>query len=107
MFTDTPGEQLLDAAEEGNIERVKELLEANADLIRYKDADGYTALHRACYEHHVEVASILISHGCEIDAACLQGWTPLHSASHWNAFRCVRVLLENGANVNAQTEGGI
>lgn len=102
-----PGERLLQAAEEGRLEAVEQLLLDLPDLINYSDNDGYTALHRACYEDKLEVAQILIANGAEVNAKTDESWTPLHSACHWNAFRCVRLLLENGADVNAQTEGGI
>jgi len=104
---DEPGEKLLQASEGGNVEKAKSLLEENAGLITYKDGDGYTALHRACYEDNLQVATLLLSEGAEIDATSKGGWTPLHSACHWNAFRCVRLLLENGANINARTNGGL
>jgi len=32
-------------------------------------------------------------------------WHPLHSACRWNASSCVEILLNQGANVNAQTRG--
>lgn len=89
------------------MELVLELIENDPDLINYTDEDGYTALHRACYEDNLEIAKVLISHGANVDARSGESWTPLHSASNWNAFRCVRLLLENGANVNATTVGGL
>lgn len=106
---DDPGEMFLKAAEDGCVNTVIQLLEVNPDLISYRDIDGYSALHRACAEDNVEVAAVLLAKniGTEIDACSDENWTPLHSACHWNAFRCVRLLLENGANISSQTKGGI
>ena len=55
--------RILWAAETGELDVVKEMLNKDAGLIMATDADGYTPLHRASYEGHcqvVEVCSICI-----------------------------------------------
>ena len=49
---------LLDAASEGNIEAVKQHLDAGAD-INVKDGRAMTPLHDACSEGHKEIANLL------------------------------------------------
>ena len=37
-------------------------------FVQFRDVDQYTALHRACYEGHVEMAELLIESGSSIEA---------------------------------------
>ncbi len=50
---------------------------------------------------------MLLTHGAEIEAQTLDGWTPLHSACRWDAIDAVSLLLRHGANVNATTNGNL
>lgn len=52
-----PGLRLLWAAQYNKMDIVTELLTSDASLVRYKDSDGYTALHRAAYSHNTAVLS--------------------------------------------------
>ena len=35
-----------------------EMISSNSDLVRAKDADGYTPLHRASYGNHLEAMQV-------------------------------------------------
>lgn len=68
------------------------------------DAQGWTALHHACYHGHVEVARLLIDMTADVHARTTEGWlsTPLHRAA---AGTCqdpalVHLLLEHSAMVD-------
>ncbi|ODM99221.1 Ankyrin repeat domain-containing protein 49 [Orchesella cincta] len=104
--TDDPGERLLQASEDGDMDLLHQLLGTDPGLVSYRDSDNYTALHRACYEDNLDIARALLYRGAKVDVRSNDGWTPLHSACHWNAHKCARMLLENGADINAQTDGG-
>lgn len=41
-----------------------------------------------------------------MDARTADGWQPLHCACRWNKTGVASLLLQNGADVNAQTNGG-
>lgn len=71
------------------------------------DSDGYTPLHRACYNNFFDIVCLLIKNGANINALTGMKWTPLHSACKWNNYRCVELLLDHGADPNALSEGGI
>lgn len=93
------------AAEEGQTEIVEKILKQYPELVNKKDRDGYTALHKTCYNNHYETAKVLISYGADLDARTNMQWTPLHSACKWNNPKMVALLLQNGANINATSEG--
>ena len=106
-FTETPEKEILWAAAQGEKYIVTNLLQSNAELVHTKDRDGYTPLHRACYENHSDIAEILLKNGANVAALTNEYWQPLHSASKWNSSSCVSLLLDWGADVNAVTRGGL
>ena len=83
------------------------MVERNPALVNVRDCDGYSPLHRACYENHLNIAELLLKHNARTDALTNELWQPLHSASRWNSSLCVALLLEWGVNVNAVTRGGL
>jgi ankyrin repeat protein len=89
--------QILHAAEIGDIENLKNLLQSHPTLANATDDYGESALHKSANK---DIAQLLITAGADIDAnQC--GWTPLHSAKN----RAVtEVLIANGADVNARSE---
>ncbi|XP_018328199.1 ankyrin repeat domain-containing protein 49-like [Agrilus planipennis] len=103
---ETPEKEILWAAENGELEVVKSLVLKDPGLVNVADKDGYTPLHRACYNNHVEVVEFLLENGADISAKTLMLWQPLHSACQWNHKECVLRLIQHGADVNAASEGG-
>ena len=49
---------MLWAAENGNIDEVKRLLDEDQNLLHYVDNDGYSPLHRASYNNHIHVVKV-------------------------------------------------
>ncbi|KZS09441.1 Lethal (2) 35Be [Daphnia magna] len=104
---ETPEKEILWAAAEGDINVIRNLLQNNPALVHVKDHDGYSALHRACYENHVNIVELLLKNKSNIHALTNEMWQPLHSACKWNSSLCVTLLLERGASINAVTKGGL
>ncbi|CAH1130074.1 unnamed protein product [Ceutorhynchus assimilis] len=98
--------QFLEAAENGDLQTIKTLLDQDPDLINTTDKDKYTALHRACYSGHLEVVKYLVKNGADIGAKTEMQWEPLHSCCQWSHVGCAAFLIQCGANVNALSEGG-
>lgn len=107
IFIETPKKEILSAAENGQVDKVKSLLEEDPALIMSTDEDGYTPLHRACYSNHTEIVDLLLSRGADVTAKTQMQWQPLHSCCQWNHTECVIRLIQHGADVNATSEGGI
>jgi ankyrin repeat protein len=98
---------MLQAAENGQLEEVKSLIQTDPSLVNVTDKEGYTPLHRACYGNHVEIVKYLLQNGANIAAKTELQWEPLHSCCRWNHIECAQVLISEGADVNALSEGGI
>ena len=102
-----PGLRFLWASQHNELELVKKLLETDSNLLKFRDSDGYTALHRASYSNHPKIVQYLLKQGADITAGTdEEQWQPIHSACRWNAAEALEVLLNWGADVNATTNGG-
>ncbi len=89
------------AARDGDLERVRALIDAGADLDAQGD-NGETALNTAILEGHVSVAGLLIDRGADLGARNRGGFTALHAAAYANAVEIAERLLGKGADVNDQ-----
>ncbi|KAM8715582.1 hypothetical protein ACLKA7_002604 [Drosophila subpalustris] len=96
---------ILWAVNENRISEVREILQLDADTVNSRDDDGYTPLHRACYNNFVDIAKLLLQYKANPNARTELGWTPLHSACKWNNSDCAQLLLQFGSDVNAESDG--
>jgi ankyrin repeat protein len=73
-----------------------------------QDANGTTLLMNACHFPDLPVARFLIGHGATIDQPrSVKGRTPLMVAcAYWCGVDMVKLLVENGAAVNAESQDG-
>ncbi|XP_041777372.1 ankyrin repeat domain-containing protein 49 [Anopheles merus] len=97
--------QVLWAAGENKQEIVEAIVCRKPCVVEAIDRDGYTALHKACYNNNREMAMVLLRYGSDPNARTDMGWTPLHSACKWNNAGCAALLLQHGADVNAPSDG--
>jgi hypothetical protein len=89
---------------EGDLERVKALLSAGADVNLRIGQDKATFLHRTT---SVEITKELLLRGAEVDARNMYSETPLHFAiKQGKGLELVRELLKHGAYVNATDRKG-
>ncbi|KAM9803765.1 nuclear factor NF-kappa-B p100 subunit [Neosynchiropus ocellatus] len=84
---------------------VEMLLRAGADPGRL-DKDGRSAIHLAALSADVASLRVLLAHlgeghGHLVNAADFHGLQPLHLAVRRDGERCLRLLVEGGAKVNA------
>lgn len=49
---------------------------------------------------------MFIRAGANVNAQDFEGWTPLHAAAHWGEKDACRILMENGASLEALTHTG-
>ncbi len=60
--------EIHDAAQNGDLAKVKALLKANPDLVSSKDTNGMTPLHCAAVKGHKDVAELLLANKAEVNA---------------------------------------
>ena len=74
-----PSVDIWTAAKEGNIEAVKQHLDAGTD-VNAKNEFGLTPLHRAASRGHKEIVELLIANGADVNQTSDWGITPLDGA---------------------------
>ena len=110
---------LMFAARQGSLEAAQALVEAGAD-VNLTDPDGTTALIIAIINGHHDTAAMLTNKGADPNIADSSGMAALYAAADMNtlieiygrpaqkpsdrmsALDLMKVLLDHGANVNAQ-----
>jgi len=91
---------LIQAARKGDIETVKQHLDAGAD-VNAKVMNGETSLTSAAYSGHKEIVELLLANGADVNANDRNGSTPLHSAK---TKEIDELLIAKGADVNARNK---
>jgi len=110
---------LVYAARQGDLETVKVLVEAKAD-VNQRTNYGWTPLLTATQNRNYQIARYLLEHGANPNIANKGGWNPLYLATDnrnieggdypvrapdMDHLEFIRLLLDHGANVNARVCG--
>jgi ankyrin repeat protein len=91
---------LQDAAKEGEIERVRELLDRGVDPNSDSGMPhGMSPLMLAAWKGHLEVVQLLVERGANIDYQDGDNFTPITLAAYERNWQVVDYLARNGANV--------
>lgn len=94
------------AAEVGDVAAIKVRL-ATGDNVDRLWLHGYTPLHHAAHEGHVDAVRCLLAHGADPNWPDTDlGQTALHSACVMGRSDCTRELVAAGANVNVEDSSG-
>lgn len=102
----SPEEQLLKAVSNGDVEKVRTLLNEGADPdVRSKN--GEPALHRASgFDKKVEIVSLLLSAGADIETRDKDGGTALMRAVASSNREVALFLIQKGADTAASAGNG-
>lgn len=100
--------ELHEAAASGDLERVKELVEAEASLAKVYSPDGFPVLALAAVFGHLEVAKYLYTKGGDLNAVATNGsgYTALTGAVASGHTEVAKWLLDNGAALNYSYANG-
>jgi ankyrin repeat protein len=102
---DTP---LIDAARRDRAAKVATLLADGAGVDEPKtDGSGKTALFAACKRGHIEVVTILIDAGANVNQGKNDGRTPLYVACEKGLTEIVAKLIAANADVNKADNTGV
>lgn len=87
---------LHDAVRAGNIEKVRELLKADANAVQTKDGAGMTPLHIAASVGNAEMTQLLLDHKADLNATDAKRYTPFNLAFNAGHKDVVAILWKAG-----------
>ena len=90
------------AASAGNIEMMKALIDAGAN-INAQNKEGHTPLYKAVWNSRIAAVQELISSKANVNLPCNVGNTPLHSAVIAANVDIIIMLIIAGADIEART----
>ena len=93
---------LLHAAALGELDVVRSLLDAGADIETKCDVRGNTPLYGAVVNNHPRVVEFLLAHNANASHVNDEGWTPLGCAAVYADLQVVKALLKAGAATEAR-----
>ena len=95
-----------EAAALGDVDRMREVLDADPSLLDAFGDDGFNALGLAVFFRHPEVARLLIDRGADVVAPARNAMkvAPVHAAATQGDREMMQLLLEHGADPNARQQ---
>jgi len=100
MTDETP---LMFAALYGQLAEVKTLVDQKQVPV---NRPGWSPLHYACTNGHVEIATFLLDKGAAVDALSPNETTPLMMAIRAGNIQLARLLLDRGADIRLRNQQG-
>lgn len=89
-----------------DVKILKLLLENNAD-VNFKSYHGFTPLHLACNDGHVEIIKILLDYNADVNYKNDSGHSPLYYAALGNSKDIIEMLISHGGDVNSRSNSGL
>lgn len=103
VFNSLGESPLMLAALKGQLELAEKLVKKGADV----NKTGWTPLHYAASNGHVEVIKLLLENYAYIDAESPNSSTPLMMASMYGSPEAVKLLLDEGADLSLKNQQGM
>ncbi len=107
FITNTERNDFLKAAENGDLAKLKKMVEAMPEIIKTRDKDEWTALMYAARFGKVKAVEYLLSKGSNVEEVDGEWQTALHHAAFSGRKDVCELLLKKGAKVNARTRGAV
>lgn len=99
--------RIIDAARLGQLERLKNMLEQQPELLhaRMSKSDS-TLLHHAAFNGRDSVVQELLARKADVNARNHGGLTPLHDCVHRGTIESAVMLLDHGASITERNNEG-
>jgi uncharacterized protein len=104
-FAQDQGKALIEAAKQGDLEQVRELLNKRAD-VNARNINRMTALMSAAMKRNLDVVKFLIEKGSDVNARTDRGMTALMFAAAEGKLEAVKLLIEKGTDPSAKDKSG-
>jgi ankyrin repeat protein len=100
--------QMGEAAQEGDLAKLKDFLKDFPSLVNSHNDDGWTPLHLAAHYGHREVVELLLARGAQVNLKSENSMknTAVRAAVAGNRTNVVDVSLARSASVNTRQHGG-
>lgn len=92
-------QDVFDAAREGDVMLLQEIVKENPELVNAQNEQGYTPLILAAYNGQLEMVKALIKNGADLDQSFTQG-TAIHGAAFKGHLEVVKLLVKSGAKLD-------
>lgn len=89
-----------------DLEIIGIILDAGVPINELDKYDNYSPLMRAVVKQNIELVSLLIERGANLNVKTPESMTPLWIATKCNDIKIVKLLLSKGAHINAKNCGG-
>eukprot|EP00899_Mesostigma_viride_P024166 jgi/Mesvir1/4934/Mv11264-RA.1 len=94
--------QVYEAAREGNLDQLTQLLAKKGQNVNAQNQDGETPLFAAAARGHLQIVQYLLEHKADINLASQSAGGPLHQAAICDRLSVAELLVARGANVDAE-----
>ncbi|XP_044520344.1 ankycorbin [Gracilinanus agilis] len=99
-------DRLLQAVENGDVEKVASLLGKKGACATKHDSEGKTAFHLAASRGHVECLRAMVTHGADVTAQDTAGHSALHLAAKNSHPECIKKLLQSKCPTESTDNSG-
>ncbi|NXQ33054.1 RAI14 protein, partial [Alaudala cheleensis] len=99
-------DRLLQAVENGDLEKVASLLGKKGASATKQDSEGKTAFHLAATKGHAECLRIMVTHGADVAAQDGAGHSALHLAAKNSHPDCIKRLLQSKCPADSTDNSG-
>lgn len=94
------------AAAEGDLGKVRRLVENDGAYVNCVNERYQTPLYLAAEYNQLMVVKYLVEHGADVSFADISGDTPLHAAARSGGLEVAKYLVAHGANLNRSNDNG-
>lgn len=105
-FSPVPNSVFHQAVYYGDLNKIKELVGKNKELLNAKDDQGFRPLHIAVIEGYSEIVRYLVSSGADINGKGMYGFAAIHLSIKYNKADIIKLLLNLKADPGIKTDRG-